>query len=140
MKKKLTPDFIVIDDDRVNNKICRRIIANVAPEADIETFFDPNAGLVHIQSAYGTFEANNVILLLDLNMPTLFGWEVLDEFKNFSEVVRQHFKIFILTSSINPHDKERAAQSPLVSGYIEKPLTFLKVQALLYQFNAIKLN
>lgn len=140
MKKKEIPNFIVIDDDRINNTICRKIILSVAPDADIQTFFDPNAGLVYIQSAYGTYDAKNVILLLDINMPTLFGWEVLEEFKSFSEVVRQHFKIFMLSSSVNPQDKERAAVNPLVSGYIEKPLTLLKVQALLYQYNSIELN
>jgi CheY-like chemotaxis protein len=138
--KNTTPDFIVIDDDRVNNKICRRIIHNVAPEAEIQTFFDPNAGLVHIQSSYGTYDANAVILLLDINMPTLFGWEVLEEFKKFSVIIRQHFKIFMLTSSVDPGDKERASDNPLIAGYIEKPLTILKVKAMLYQHHAIKLN
>ncbi len=140
MKKNTLPNFIVIDDDRTNNIICRKIILSVAPEAAIETFFDPNAGLVHIQSAYGSHEANNVILLLDINMPTLFGWEVLEEFRKFSEIVRNHFKIFMLSSSVDPNDRERADNSPLVSGYVEKPLTTLKVKALLYQSKEMSLN
>lgn len=140
MSKNALPDFIVIDDDRTNNIICRKIIHSVIPEVGIQTFFDPNAGLVHIQSTYGTHDANNVILLLDINMPTLFGWEVLEEFKKFSEIVKSHFKIFMLSSSVDPRDKERADKSPLVSGYIEKPLTVLKVQALLYQSKTIHLN
>ena len=140
MRNTVTPDFIIIDDDRINNNICRKIIESVLPDADIQTFFDPNAGLVHIQSAYGTFDANNVILLLDINMPTLFGWDVIDEFKSFSEIVKQHFKIFMLSSSVNPKDKEIAASNSLVSVYIEKPLTVLKVKAILYQHNTIKLN
>ena len=134
------PDFIVIDDDRTNNTICRKIILNVAPEAKVETFFDPNAGLVHIQSNYGHHKANNVILLLDINMPTLFGWEVLEEFRKFPELTRSHFKIFMLSSSFDYHDKEKANQNPLVSGYIEKPLTVLKIQAILFQHKSIKLN
>ena len=138
--KKNQPDFIVIDDDKINNILCRKIIIGVAPESEIQTFFDPNAGLRYIKSAYGSREANNVILLLDINMPTLFGWEVLEEFKTFSEVIRQHFMIFMLSSSVDPNDKEKADNSPLVSGYIEKPLTTLKIKAILYQHNTIILN
>ncbi len=140
MEKNTRQNFIVIDDDRINNKLCRMTILNVEPGADVQTFFDPNAGLMHIQSNYGTHDANDVILLLDINMPTLFGWEVLEEFKKFSEVVKHHFKIFMLSSSVDPHDKEKAANSPLVSGYIEKPLTKLKVQAILYQNKIMSLN
>jgi CheY-like chemotaxis protein len=140
MAKKAIPDFIVIDDDRTNNSICRRTILKVTPDADVETFFDPNAGLVHIQSAYGSHDANNVILLLDINMPTLFGWEVLEEFRKFNDVIKNHFKIFMLSSSVDQRDKEKASMNPLVSGYIEKPLTILKVQAILYQHKSIQLN
>jgi CheY-like chemotaxis protein len=140
MSKKTFPNFIVIDDDRINNSICRKIIQSVAPDSDIQTFFDPNAGLVYIHSTYSTRQPNKVILLLDINMPTLFGWEVLEEFKNFSDIVKQHFKIFRLSSSIDPHDKEKAAKNSLVSGYIEKPLTVLKIQAVLYQTKTIPLN
>lgn len=140
MAKNNIPDFIVIDDDRINNSLCRKTIYSVVPEADVQTFYDPNAGLMHIQSLYRTPEANDAILLLDINMPTLFGWEVLEEFKSFSDVVRQHFKIFMLSSSIDPHDKDKAANNPMVSGYIEKPLTQLKVQAVLYQYKTTVLN
>lgn len=116
------------------------VIQGVIPETDIQTFFDPNAGLVHMRSVYENDEANNAILLLDINMPTLFGWEVLEEFKNFPESVRRRFKIFMLSSSIDPHDKEKADRNPLVSGYIEKPLTELKVNAILYHYRSIQLN
>ncbi len=138
--KKQHPDFIVIDDDKINNILCRKIIHSVTPEIDIQTFFDPNAGLRYIKSAYGSREVNDVILLLDINMPTLLGWDVLDEFKTFSEVIKNHFKIFMLSSSVDPRDKQRADSSPFVSGYIEKPLTNLMVKTILYQHKTISLN
>lgn len=138
--KKNQPDFIVIDDDKINNILCRKIIQGIAPESDIQTFFDPNAGLRYIKSTYGIREAKDAILLLDINMPTLFGWEVLEEFKTFHEVIRQHFMIFMLSSSVDPKDKERANNSPLVSGYIEKPLTALKIKAIMYQHETLVLN
>ena len=140
MNENKLPDFIVIDDDRINNKLCRMVIQNVVPGTDIQTFFDPNAGLVHMRSVYEREEANNAILLLDINMPTLFGWEVLEEFKSFPEAVRRRFRIFMLSSSIDPNDKEIADKNPLVSGYIEKPLTELKINAILYHHKSIHLN
>src|SRR5262249_55804313 len=102
-KMMQTPhDYLVIDDDKFNNLLCTTIIQSVSPSVDIKTFSDPNIGLRHIQAQYGSREANDVILLLDINMPTLLGWEVLDEFKNLSDVTRDHVKTFMLTSSIDP--------------------------------------
>ena len=132
MKKvKKQHDYVIIDDDELNNLICTNVINNVNSITEIKAFTDPNIGLRYIQENYRTTQANNVIMLLDINMPTLLGWEVLEEFKNFSDVTKSHFKIFMLTSSANRKDKERALSNPLLWGYIEKPLTKEKVVSIL---------
>ncbi len=61
--------------------------------------------------------------LLDINMPVISGWDVLGRFSAMPEDIKKHFTIFILTSSINVEDKQRAAAHPLVNAYIEKPMT-----------------
>jgi CheY-like chemotaxis protein len=132
--------YIVIDDDKFNNIICETIIQHVHADAKIETFTDPNIGLRHMHAAYNTSDAADAILLLDINMPTLLGWEVLDEIKNFPEEVKSRFKIFMLTSSLNPDDKQRAISNPLLWGYIEKPLTEERVKSLLFQEDPFSRN
>jgi CheY-like chemotaxis protein len=138
LKKQHT--YIVIDDDEFNNLICKTIIHGVHADAKIETFSDPNIGLRHMHAAYNTSDAGNAILLLDINMPTLLGWEVLDEIKNFPEEVKNRFKIFMLTSSLNPDDKQRAIGNPLLWGFIEKPLTEERVKSLLFQEDPFSKN
>lgn len=125
-------DYIVIDDDSINNHICTSIIHNANENANVKTFTDPNVALRYIQANYSSADANEAIILLDITMPTLLGWEVLDEIKSFPEMTQNHFKIFMLTSSVNPHDKERAFTNPYLWGYIEKPLTVAHVQSLLH--------
>jgi CheY-like chemotaxis protein len=130
-------DYVVIDDDRINNILCENVIRKVDAIGSIKTFTDPNVGLRYIHEHYGGGEGNEVLLLLDIAMPTLLGWEVLDEFRSFSDVIKNHFKIFMVTSSIDPNDKRRAGRNPLLWGYIEKPLTFAQVQNILLQHKAI---
>ena len=116
-------DFIVIDDDPVNNRICEIVIRKIFRDASVRTFLEPETGLSYIAGTYNAPGANPVMLLLDINMPTLTGWDVLDYFTKFSEVLINKFTIYILSSSIDAQDKQRASNCHLVSGYIEKPLT-----------------
>ena len=73
MVKQTVPDFIVIDDDPVNNMICRKYIGFRFPAVNILTFTDPLTALDYIHSKYDNPDANKVYLLLDINMPGLSG-------------------------------------------------------------------
>jgi len=130
MKNTPLPDFMIIDDDPVNNKICSKIIELNIAGAYIETFTDPESGLKYIHSKYSDNNARNAVLFLDINMPSLTGWQVLDAFKNFPGQVKERVKIFMLSSSISFSDKERAIDCSDVWGYVEKSLSQSKLQLL----------
>ena len=114
--------ILLIDDDAGNNTVSRIFLKKVVIETEIVAFTDPEQGLEYIASEYA---ANPVttILLLDINMPVLSGWDVLERFTQMPEDIKKYFTIYILTSSINKEDKDKAAANPLVSAYIEKPMT-----------------
>lgn len=123
MENQLTRQFIVIDDDPINNHICRRYIEIVFPKVAIQTFTNPEEGLEYIQSKYPLSDDLETVLFLDINMPVLSGWDVLDRFINFADDIKQQFKIYILSSSVALEDKQKASSNPLVTGFLEKPLT-----------------
>lgn len=122
--------FIVLDDDPINNVICSKYIELVFPGAPIQTFTHAAKALEYIQAAYIGAENKKTVLFLDLSMPILSGWDVLDRFAAFPENVRQQFSIYILTSSISFDDKNRAKKNPLVCGFIEKPISVEQIEAL----------
>jgi two-component system, chemotaxis family, chemotaxis protein CheY len=123
--------FIVIDDASMNNQVCRVYIQALYPNADIQTFTDPVAGLNYIQQTYGQPHAHKTIIFLDIDMPGLTGWDVLDRFSKFPETMKRQFVIYIHSSSIDEKDITRAARHPLISGFIEKPLQMPQLQNML---------
>jgi CheY-like chemotaxis protein len=122
MEQQTMPDFMVVDDDPINNMICRKTIQATFPGVSVKTFTSPESGLEYMQSEYGIKQASNVVLFLDINMPTLNGWDVLDRFKDLPDIVKEQFTIFMLSSSIDPLDKQKSDNDPFTTGYITKPL------------------
>ena len=114
--------ILLIDDDAGNNTVSRIFLKRVVLETEIVAFTDPVKGLAYISSEYSA-KPVNTILLLDINMPVLSGWDVLDKFSALPDDIKKYFTVYILTSSINIEDKQRAAAHPLVDTYIEKPMT-----------------
>ena len=114
--------ILLIDDDAGNNTVSRIFLKRVAIETEIVAFTDPVLGLEYIATEYAKNPVTT-ILLLDINMPVLSGWDVLEKFEQMAEGIKKHFTIYILTSSINKEDKDKAAAHPLVGAYIEKPMS-----------------
>jgi len=71
------------------------------------------------------------IILLDLNMPIMDGWQFLEHIVQIP--TEKKLTIYIVTSSIDPHDINKAKEFEGVSNYVVKPITFPKLQQLIEQ-------
>jgi len=121
--------FIVIDDDSSSNLIAKLVISKFLEPLDLQLFSRAENGLQYIQSSY-TEEEKPTILLLDINMPYMSGWEFLSEFEKLEDNIQKQFDIYMLSSSIDENDKNRAHKNKNVSGYIVKPLIKEKIMTL----------
>lgn len=119
----------IIDDDPIYIFGTRRMmeIANFC-----ESFMIFNNGknaletLEKIILAEGTLPE---LILLDLNMPIMDGWEFLDEFIKIP--CQQKVTIYIITSSIDNEDIKKAKTYSNVSNYILKPVTVDSLKVIL---------
>lgn len=120
-----TPNrFIIVDDDPINNMICKAVIKNEYPDIDTIAFEIPEKGLEFIKKEYA--DASTVvktILLLDINMPIISGWQFLERYNEFNNHIKQKLTIYILSSSISETDKTLAYSNIYVKGYLEKPFS-----------------
>lgn len=124
--------FIVVDDDSMNNLIVKFMLLKFNSEAEIELFLEPEVALETIKQEFSGISGQKpTILFLDLNMPTMSGWEFLDAFERMPAEVRAQFTIFVLSSSIHEGDKRTAEANPLVSGFISKPLTLAILEQIM---------
>lgn len=129
-------EFIIIDDDAVNNKICRKILEKTYPNAVITDFTLPVEGFEYIANKHaGEENADKVILLLDIMMPIMDAWNFLEKFETLEDRIKNKFSIYILSSSVSKSDMARAQSNKYVEYYLIKPLTKESIKLIVHLQN-----
>jgi CheY-like chemotaxis protein len=72
-----------------------------------------------------------IVIFLDLNMPIKDGWEFLGDFTQIPPDQREGVSIYVISSSINPTDRERAQKYDVVGGYLSKPVVAENLQDII---------
>ena len=111
--------LIMIDYDKFDHKLCERLVARSGLVGEFISFLSAEDALDYLKST--TLPAADAILL-DINMPRMDGFAFLDAATEkfgdaFARVV-----VVMLTTSLNPHDEDRAKSYEVVKGYCSKPL------------------
>ncbi len=117
------PHFIIVDDDPINNFITKKVITKISPNAFVIAFTEPEEGLDYILSIFAKPFNDKAILLLDINMPTMTGWQFMEVLEKKGSIVSERLLIYILSSSVDTSDREKAEVNLHVKDYIIKPLT-----------------
>jgi CheY-like chemotaxis protein len=118
---KIVKQYVVVDDDHLNNMLCSINIRKQDPDALIYTFTDPEEGLQFLKKI-ASDAIPLTVAFLDINMPSMTGWDFMEQFRLLGKEVKSKFKIFIVTSSVDMRDIERASRDGDVVGITSKPL------------------
>jgi CheY-like chemotaxis protein len=113
--------IIIIDDDEGNNFLSEIAIQRVYEDTELVVFTNPEEGLTYIEKQYNKTQLPTM-LFLDINMPAINGWDIIDRLEKMQQLIISSFTIYILSSSDDRADKERAGDKRLVKGYLLKPL------------------
>ncbi|MCM4170713.1 response regulator [Arenibacter sp. TNZ] len=119
----------IIDDDPIFIFGSKILLRNNSFGANIIVFQNGKEALDNIVQMLESDQGLPEVIFLDINMPIMDGWEFLEIFSKISKV--QHIRVYILSSSIDSRDIERAKQYEIVSDFIAKPLTDSKISALI---------
>ena len=121
----MTPlkQLTLVDDDDVFVFLTTRLLEKHKLVDLIKIFDNGYDALVFIKENLGNIEALPDIILLDLSMPIMDGWQFLDEYVKINPKIGKKITVFICSSSISPDDVARAKSINAVSDFIIKPMT-----------------
>lgn len=113
----------IIDDDSIFIYGTKRIIEKVDFCNKIIVYNNGQEAIDGIYELIKTKEQLPDVILLDINMPVMDGWEFLVEFKKLQNLFSKKIHIYIASSSVDPRDIERVKNYKEISDYILKPIT-----------------
>ncbi|MEX0280423.1 MAG: response regulator [Arenibacterium sp.] len=112
---------LLIDDDRVTNMMHTRVLSRSGLIEQIDIATDGQDALDYL-GRLGGGDATPELILLDINMPRMDGFEFLEEYARLPEHLRKGHIIIMLTTSLLESDRERADASPWVLRFANKPV------------------
>jgi len=126
MIKKL-PIIGIIDDDTIYQFMLTRIINQHKLAESILSFLDGEKAIEYLIENKTKDDKIPDVLFLDVNMPIMDGWMFIEEYARIKTEITKKIVVFMLSSSVDPLDIERAGKISEISNYIIKPIKIEEV-------------
>jgi len=110
---------MLIDDNDLDQFVNSTLLKKSGFVAVTEGFVSAIKALDYLKNSEDEFPD---LILLDIKMPEMSGFEFLDRFAEIPDSKRAGCCVYMLSSSHDPVDMQKAKESPHVSGYLNKPL------------------
>ena len=124
--------FLLVDDSLLDLFIHKKLISISDLAESITTFNSGEEAFDYLVKEQ--FNMEDCVLLLDLQMPGMNGFEFIDLFATLDNSIKKRIRIFILSSTVDNGDIQKAKENPYIEDMISKPvdvnLLKLKLQEL----------
>lgn len=112
----------IIDDDEIYTFLLKKTLKKINVCNEIIEYINGLDGIEKIKALIEHQEDLPDLILLDINMPLLDGWEFLDEYKKLKQKIDKRISIYIVSSSISNTDIEKAKSHLEVIDFLTKPI------------------
>ncbi|REA64007.1 response regulator [Dyadobacter luteus] len=113
----------LVEDSEIFTYIVRKMLASFPfGEIDFQTFEDGLQALDYFRENKYSPELLPDVLFLDINMPVMTGWELLDALSRDKFEFVNNIPVYILSSSDSITDTQQVKNYPFLNGYLTKPL------------------
>ena len=138
MKKKLNL-VLLVDDNADDNFFHRRVLEKAAIAGQIDEVHNGKEALEYLTNTgkyvdRGADFPRPDLIFLDINMPLMDGWELLEAYKKLDDGVKGGVIIVMLTTSKNPNDHVKSHAVDEVNDFLTKPLTREAIEAIFHKY------
>lgn len=121
---------VLVDDDDIFNMLHGEVLKRLIPGVLIDVFKSGQEVVEYLEKAP---EVHIDLIFLDIRMPVMGGFEVLDSMAQMNPERFAKTKIYVLSSTLDDRDLQRAKETPLVTDFIGKPMSFDTMRTILDQ-------
>ncbi|MBL0314746.1 MAG: response regulator [Flavobacteriales bacterium] len=114
--------FHLVDDNDIDIAVNTKLLQLSGITPNIHAYNNATRFLQAINANQELYSTKTHVILLDIMMPGMNGFECLDELSKLPEKIKTKLKVFMLSSSIDRNDIRLAESYDLVQRVLEKPL------------------
>ena len=129
MEKSLL--ICIIDDDDISRYSLSRNLTKLSPSREMLVFPDGEEAIGYMENNVGNSSNLPDIIFLDINMPIMDGFQFMEEYDKLNPLFDKKVNIYMMSSSINKEDIQRAKTVSRISDYLIKPVEMDKLADLL---------
>jgi CheY-like chemotaxis protein len=120
---KLDLSVCIIDDDELYTFLLSKILERNHLYKNITNFLNGEEAITAFKSWEASKSPFPDIVLLDINMPIMDGWDFIEAYKQLSPEAKKNTKVFIMSSSIAQTDIDKSKSYKEISAYLFKPVS-----------------
>lgn len=130
----MAPIVWIIEDDLVSQFATEYCIQQANSAATVKSFDKASESLKNFQECVKKNDGIPQVILLDLIMPEMDGWEFLSEIQKMAGW-EDKVHVYIISAFAKSKDRDLAKSHPLVQGYFDKPLSKVSADKI---FSSVK--
>jgi len=115
----MTYKTLIVDDDHMFIFIAQKMLASAGIDSNPLSFINGQKAYDYITQ--NTDSCDKFLIFLDINMPVMNGWEFLDQVS--ANGLHEKLIVYMVTSSSDISDKEKATGYSILKKYLEKPVS-----------------
>lgn len=127
-------NFIIVDDRELDCYIAEKLIYNTGKCNHFKAYDNAVEALQDVKTLQPE-EDTLTILLLDIMMPVMNGFQFIEEFETLPKDVKNHYRIISITTSLNKNDISRIATYDSVYGVLRKPYSYEDFEEMINKIN-----
>ncbi|WP_339704826.1 response regulator [uncultured Kriegella sp.] len=130
---------LLVDDDGTTNMLNTLFLKRVLPDVKIDTAINGHRALDFLDSHIDEIEPGTFLLVLDIEMPLMDGWEFLEAYNIlFKKEEREKIALTVLTARPSEEVKYRALSNNNVCDCLYKPLSDINFKKIVKNFFTIE--
>ncbi len=133
-QKAFCKKILVVDDNPTDRFIAKKMIEKCNFAQEVILTESACQALEHLKLLEHEPDSLPEFIFLDINMPSMNGYEFLEQYSKFPHAVKAKSVILMLTTSLHPDDIKRAESNPLVVRFINKPISKNKLEIIQNEF------
>ncbi|MFV5691064.1 response regulator [Flavobacterium sp. LT1R49] len=130
--------ILIIDDNTIDQIVTKQLLKKALGITEISTVNNGKQGIQWLNNHKRNFE-ESLIILLDIKMPEMDGFEFLSEFEMLPEELKKETQIFMLSSTLDPYDITRAKSNKYVKSILSKPFPVKEFSEIIYPDSSSKI-